>query len=350
LSDTNRNHMKSIIVSVLFAFLIILLNGCGNNCRTPKETLDAFVAMDKGLNDALVQIEQQNEMIYQEFEKQYQLSKKKVEKWKKLADAVKLKSEKLSNGINDIKVKIIKEADENMSLFLKDGIMKVDAIKIASKDNIDFPKKVLFDDAAGSLLRKKMENYHEFLEKILLDNKADEEIIQKIKLLLNTGNHISEDGEEITWEEYLFEGMPLISVIAMLTKIQLDVRIAENLVTLFFMRQISGDDHFSFKLEALVLSKATEIIEGSDYQAEIFPAVFDTLVRPDIYIGDYNPETFELGKNAIKINILNNGRGRYIIKDPSLGEHTYKGFIKLSTPLVDKYYPFEGKYRVLPRK
>lgn len=86
------------------------------------------------------------------------------------------------------------------------------------------------------------------------------------------------------WETTLFENMPVIAAVTILTKIQSDVRYAESEALHTLINNIDEGDVRVNQLNAFVIPNSKNIMRGGKYSANIVLAAIDTTQRPAIYI------------------------------------------------------------------
>ncbi|MCD4742135.1 MAG: hypothetical protein K8R67_06615 [Desulfobacteraceae bacterium] len=149
----------------------------------------------------------------------------------------------------------------------------------------------------------------------------------------------------ITWESEHFEHLPLIAVLTMMSKIQSDIRNSEADIVNYLFRQIDKSSFKFNELESTVIAKSNHVLRGSEYEAQIFLAAFDTTNAPTILIGQYDTTTWEMIGEYDTVPI-EKGRGIYKTTPKKLGYETWGGLIKFHTPDGDVFYPFESEYQV----
>src|SRR6056297_3870411 len=124
--ETPRQKMIGMMYLVLTAMLALNVSA---------EVLDAFSAVDEGLNKTTHNYVQKNKELYKEFDEQYAINQTKVKPWKEKADEVKKRSEELYNYIQNLKLEIIKDNQGEDTEAIADG--KIINDLIAGKDKYD---------------------------------------------------------------------------------------------------------------------------------------------------------------------------------------------------------------------
>jgi gliding motility-associated protein GldM len=137
----------------------------------------------------------------------------------------------------------------------------------------------------------------------------------------------------MTWETKLFDNMPAVAAITMLTKIQNDIRQAESEALASLITNVDIGDVRVNELNAYVIPNANTIIRGGKYSANIVLAAIDTTQRPTIYI------------NGAR---LNNPNGLYEFVPNQIGTHDFSGYIEVARGdgTIDKR-PFKSSYTVI---
>ena len=113
------------------------------------------------------------------------------------------------------------------------------------------------------------------------------------------------------WQEYMFEDMPAVAAITMLSKLQSDIRKAENQVLHTLRANVDLKDIRVNELNAYVLPEATTLMPGEVFRSKIFMAAVDTTQRPQIFV------------NGRQVS----GSGEYNFTVGGPGEYSFSGYI-----------------------
>ena len=150
--------------------------------------------------------------------------------------------------------------------------------------------------------------------------------VRMFDALFNTNDVEDEEGNNIPWNQSIFNEMPASAVVAMLTKYQNDICVAENELINFFYESAGASEHVVNKVEPLIMPTYGEyVMQGQRYRATIVSAMLDTTNKPQVII---NGQEF--------------ADGIYEVPASQIGPHTYTGVMKID----DEEYPFEGHYIV----
>lgn len=188
-------------------------------------------------------------------------------------------------------------------------------------------------------LRARMDMYRQYMataDSEILKNKMKdlnfkrewEQKAEMVNSLFSTGTVVNQEGETIPWEQSIFDEMPAGAVLAMLTKYQNDIRMAENDFLNFYYKAAGSSDFVINSVQALIIPDNGEyIMQGGHYRARIVSAAVDTTNLPMVYINgqEYADGIYDLVANSV-------------------GPHTYTGYMLM--PGDTTHYNFEGKYTV----
>ncbi len=343
--ETPRQKMIGMMYLVLTALLAL---------NVSKEAVDAFAKVEKGLEKTLFNYEKKNNEIYKGFDRAAAENEAKAGEWRRKAYEVKQRADELYEYVQDLKIEIILKADGEDTDGLRGRQVVIDSVKRYDENNV--PSEVLIGsnhDQKAYALRALIDEYRTWLIEDIIQGK-NISVEQSIIETLSTEPGVAPDGTTENWEENTLAELPLIAAIVMLSKIQVDIRNSETDVIMFLDDQITAGDFKFTDIEATVLSSSSYVMRGNAYEAEVFIAASDTTKKPDILVGDYREtvnadgtRTYEMVGDYTQLEVNERGRGIFRRTTSSLGEHTYKGLIKLLAPDGSTVaYPFEESYNV----
>ena len=340
-----RQKMIGMMYLVLTAMLAL---------NVSKEAVEAFKNVDKGLSKTIQNYAAKNATIYEAFDRAAAQNPVKAGPARTKAYMVKQRSDELFDYIQDLKIEIIKktEGDDTPAVVGRDII--IDEVKRI--DQRDVPSEVLIgahEAGKGNDLKALIDSYREDMIKDVLEGKnpALEESLRKI---FNTDDVLTKEGEKVPWVNDNFQTLPVVAVICILSKMQVDVRNAETDLLNYLYEQIEARSYKFNKLVATVKPASTYVMLGNEYQAEVFLTAVDTTQTPNITIGEYRATTtadgavkYEMVGDYITLPIDESGKGIYKVKASSIGPKTWGGLITIKAPdgtLVS--YPFKESYSV----
>lgn len=352
--ETPRQKM----IGMMYLFLTAMLA-----LNVSKEILNAFVVVNKGLQQTNVNFTQRNGFTYQSLAFAKGNDPKKVTPYYDAAENVKKLSNELDAYIKDLKIQIIKKADGATDA--EAAIREEDMMKFEAKDNRDIPHLFMLGEAGdGSQgearnLKNKLIDFKKKTLDLLKDpkiilNKKDTVIKKLGELGINTDddkNFDPDKPDEKYWETKLFAEIPCAATLTLLTQIQNQVKNAEATLIQTLLGGI-GSEEIKFDVVApRVIPKSNYIIQGDSYEAELFIAAYSsTDTTSQVVIGEaYDSVKNEIINPSQTIN-FKDGIGKYIVPNAGGGSHTYSALIRVfnATTGVMTSYPVKsgGKYGI----
>ncbi len=319
--ETPRQKMIGMMYLFLTAMLALNVSG---------ELLQAFVALDAGFNQSRGTVERKSEALYSQFETAFSNNKEKAgADWKK-ANEIKVAADSLVGHIQEIKILFAQTA----------GGPEATPDDYTGHDNQDLAAQLMITEKGSErskMLKSEMAKYRDLLIGFLdANDPADSAFILAYQEMFNTEPIKGEKDVEKSWESTKFEHIPLSASMAMLSKIQGDVRSAEADMVANLYVHINKDSYKFDRLMQVVKPYKTTILEGETYTAELFMAAYDPTIVPSIVI------------NGTKLKDVVDGKG--ILKETrGVGEYKWKGYIEMPTPDGSDFiqYPVEGDYQVV---
>jgi hypothetical protein len=164
---------------------------------------------------------------------------------------------------------------------------------------------------------------------------------------------LQRDGTPHTWESTRFDHIPVVAIFPQLTKIQLDVLNVEAEIVTYMLQQVDAGDFKVNKLDAVVIPSSDYVIQGNEFNAQIFLAASDTTQVPVIYIGNYESfvsdagvEDYRMVGNYQEIKV-EGGKGIFKQQATRLGNNQWSGLIEVTAPDGSKIRkPFRHQYEV----
>ncbi len=363
-----RQRMINMMYLVLTAMLAL---------NVSKEILNAFIVVNKGLEQTNENFSRKTALLYNQMDQQRALDSAKVQKYyEKSLDARKA-ADNLVDYINDLKNVLIaytEKADTsgtNWETTTWEGPEGDDVTGewrekpiplLKNKDSYDAPTRLMVPDGDiqpkkgyGYKLKMKIEDFKSEMKELFndIDTTGDD----KISLGLNTDDVYSRiENKKLSWQTYNFYHSILAANIVMLNKLIAEVHNAEADVVSKLLSQISIADFKFDRVEAKVVPKSNYILSGEDYEADIFVAAISETQKPDVYIlqgGDTSATRETILSEGSEIDTAYKGMTKYVIKPNGLGEKKYVGIVKLRKPGHAgeepddfNYYPFHSSYVV----
>jgi gliding motility-associated protein GldM len=320
-----RQKMIGMMYLILTAMLAL---------NVSKEAVEAFKKVDKSLTQTITNYVLKNNLIYAEFDRAAAENPTKAGKYKTSAYEVKLRADEIFNYIQDLKIEIITTAEGPETPAVKGREVFIEEVKKIDENNI--PSAILIgasENGKANALKALVNDYREFLISTLDGkNPTAEEALRKS---LNTDDGKDASGQPAPWENLTFQTLPLVAVITILSKMQLDVRNGETELLNYLYSQIDAAAFKLNKLVPIVIPNSNYVTLGSDYEARVFISAADTTQLPEVTVNG---------------NILPNdesGRGIYRVRASSTGPKKWGGIISLKAPGgTTKTYNFDASYTV----
>ena len=259
-----RQKMINLMYVVLMALLAL-------NVST--EVLNGFSLVEDSLKRTTLNATMENIAIYDDFAVQMKKNPQKVKQWYYKSQKVKEMSNNLYNLADELKLAIVQEADG------KDG----DVRNIRNKEDLEAATQVMLAPGRGrgKELYDAINAYRNSMLGMVTDYK------QKKVIASNLTTEIPKDAMAMgkNWQEYMFESMPTVAAVTLLSKLQNDVRYAEGAVLHTLVSNIDVKDIRVNALNAYVIPNAQTVVRGDKFSARIVMAAVDTTQVPQIFIG-----------------------------------------------------------------
>jgi len=352
-------RQKMIGMMYLFYTALMALN-------VSNEVLNAFVAVNAGIQQTTENFSIKTKDLYGRIDGKAAEQPAKYAALQKEAHEFEAECNKLFNGIRRIKVQCLNKSDETVD----PSNIENDTCVIKKMDDINAAPAIMDKEAGGVMgdsLRMWMENFREMVLNMSVfrtDKKDPKSAVdtassfyKRTAIALATPDKI-DDGATIPWELGLVRHMPLVGTLALLSKLQSDIRNIEAEVLQQMVADLEGMDIRISSLTGLVSTSKSVVMSGSEYEAQIFIGARDTTMRPTIYITQTAPYYDSVIKpnGEIEYKQLANvtydtlpldeeGRGTFKTSGGP-GEHGYGGLIFYKSNVGDQWIPYKSAYAV----
>jgi gliding motility-associated protein GldM len=289
------------------------------------EVLTAFDLVNMSMKNSVKNATARTKVLYGELESQYKVNENKVGPAYRKSKTVKEETNKIIDYLEDIKKQMVVMADG------PDG----DVNNIVKKDNLDAgPELMLGIPQKGVEMKNNLKEYSKKIKDICQSDQVTKEIDRLLDL---ENKKITAHGEttEKTWESYMFDHMPLIACITMLTNTQSNIKSIEGEAVKHLVNSVTAEDMNFSEIEAVVTTDNNYILRGSEFKAKIFLAAYDKNNPVEVYV---NGSTKKLPIDS------ETGKGLFSAKATSLGKKNIKGQVKLQK-LDGSYITREFKYQ-----
>ncbi len=293
-----RQKMINLMYILLMAMLAL---------NVSSDVLKGFTLVGESLRRTTGNAMKENESIYADLAEQLKGNPAKVKPWFDRAMQVRAMSDSLYNLADRLKWAIAREADG------RDGTPD----DLQNQEDLEAASHVMLAPVRGQghVLYDAINRYRAGILRFVTDPK------QRAIIASNLSTEVPRKADYMgrNWESYMFEEMPAIAAVTMLSKLQGDVRKAENEVLHTLISNIDLKDIRVNELNAYVLPEATTLLPGETFSSRIFMAAVDTTQRPEIYV---------------------NGRriaadGRYSFRVGGPGQYAFSGYILMPNAAGD---------------
>jgi hypothetical protein len=291
--QTPRQKMINMMYLVLTALLAL---------NVSKEILDSFVTVNNGLETTKGTLREKVDGTYATFESYATQNQAKYGAAFNDAKQVKSLASELVLYIDSIKAKSIM-ATENWPIEKVMGKNAngqdtlINLKHVNAKDNQDgITNQMIGSDAANPKqdhysaydLRVKLEAFRDKIKEIATKDpkNANPTLIANVDRMFSFEKEREggSTGEEVSWEVKNFYHVPLAAGITILSKVQADVRNAENECVNWMLGAVEQKTFKFNTLTAIVKPQSSYVTVGSKYNAEIFLGAYDDKNVPEVYI------------------------------------------------------------------
>lgn len=347
--ETPRQKMIGMIYLVLTALLAL---------NVSKDIIDAFIVVNESLVVTNQNFEKKININYDKFKQQYDMSPIKVGPWYNKALEAKKYTTELVDYIRLLEAQVIEKV-EGIPL---ENAKKLTLREVAKKDNYDIPTNFFIgnsQDGSAGEARKLKNKINEYKKKMinllpanLKKNLIRERTLEDGKKIIDTlGLYTGDTDNKIEgyqpWEMKNFYHLIIAGVVTNLNRMIIEVKNAEFDVVNNLYQGISAEDFKFDKISAKVVPKSNYVLSGSEYQADIFVAAYDSKQTAEVLIGaGVDTATSELIGVGTKVESIN-GVCTYKVQASGIGEKKYGGIIKVVAPSGEEQkYWFKSEYMV----
>lgn len=290
-----RQKMINLMYIVLTAMLAL---------NVSSDVLNGFSQVEDGLARSNTTVSERNSQLFEQLKDFNETNPEKGGVWLRRAQEVRSTTVGLYQYIDSLKTSIVREADGD------DG--NADAIR--NLDDLESASVVMLAPGTGkgAELRGRVDDYRQFVSSFIADSTKRD----NIEIILSTTPK-TERGQMVVklWEEVMFENMPVVAAVTLLSKLQNDILYAEGEVLNTLITNIDAGDIRVNQVEAFVIPYSRIVMRGNPYQANIVLAAVDTTQRPVTYING---------------TMLDNDRGIYEVPTGSSGVFDYAGTVEVT--------------------
>lgn len=294
----NPNSPRQKMINLMYLVFIAMMA-----LNVSSEVLEGFELVENSLKTSIENSSHRNNIVSGEMDAYYSINPEKTGEWYERKNEVKKASDSLYNYIQDLKVRIVKQADG------KSG----DVNNIERKDDLEAASSVMLAPVSGEgkKLRESIDLYRNRMAEMVQDT-AKTRILEAS---LSTEPPQKAGINIRTWEEALFESMPVAAAVTLLTKLQSDVRYVEGEMLNYLLSSVDVGDYRVNMITAQVIPESQIVMRGTPYRANIVLSAVDSTKRPSIFVnGEELPA---------------DNRGLFVANTGSTGTFPVRGYIEM---------------------
>ena len=306
-----RQKMINLMYSVLTAMLAL---------NVSSDVLNGFTLVEDGLKRTNSNVSDRNAALYMQLEEFTRQNPQKGKPWLDKAADVRRQTLSLYKYIDSLKLAIVRDADG------VDG--KVD--NILNQDNLEASSKVMVTYGNGAKLERRLAAYRKYIAAYIADPKKQAAIQKALATepVLQKGSMI-----KVPWVSGMFENMPVVASVTLLSKLQNDLLFAEGEALQTLVASVDAGDVRVNKLDAFVIPNSKLVMRGGKYSADIVLAAVDTTQRPAIFVNGR-----QLPANTRTYEFMAGQTGTF----------TYSGYLDVTRgDGTTSRYPFQSDYTVI---
>lgn len=293
-----RQKMINIMYLVLTAILALNVSA---------EVINAFKTVDKSLTDSNANIEKGNVTLFQSLAEKLSNNetKEKAAIWVPKANQAKQLSDQFYNYIEGLKKQVKIQADLKVD---KNGIPILDKYgnEDFKLDYLEASTRIFEKDGEGKVLYKKLQDYRSGM--LGIDPAIDSATFPVDLKIPATMSGNAKTGNPVTdWTASYFHMTPAIAALTMLSKIQNNVKNAENQVVTYCHNQIGAVKLIFNKFQPIASGSSTYLMPGEEMVVTAGVGAFNDAARPVISINGSPTALNENGVAEKKFNVSGSG-------------------------------------------
>ncbi|QQR85345.1 MAG: gliding motility protein GldM [Flavobacteriales bacterium] len=348
-----RQKMINMMYLVLTAMLAMNIS---------KEVLDQFVLLDADLGRSELAHHVRTSSEYAVFEASALNVPAKFKLPLERAHRAGAAADSLVAYIEEMKVLAIAEAEglERGEVLLKsrdgrDSIMALE--KVEAKDDRDALAHLFVGSEPGDPkdgaytakeLKQRVSAYRDELKTMVPPK--DDRLLASLDVLFDLGDRRDASGTLNNWESLCFYEVPLVAGIATLSKLQADIRSAENDVVRALYRSVNGDSHAFTDLMSAVIPQSNYITVGDSFRADVFLAAYDAGNLPVIELAlegaHIDTNTMEVVGPKASVPVGRDGLGKLRLPGSVAGMQEREGIIRFKGVNGEEKKRFRTSFQV----
>lgn len=332
-----RQKMINMMYLVLTALLAL---------NVSKEILDAFVTVNNGLETTKLTLKEKVDDMYTTFEGYASENEAKYGAAWTAAKGIKDDAASLVSYLDQLKARAIAETEYDGDLTKvigkdsqgRDTVLNLKLVN--KKDNYDIitnlmvgsePKSPKEGEFTAADLRQKLEAFREKIKASVGDKNPT--LTANVDHMFNypRAKEAGDTGPMTNWESINFYHVPLAACVTIMSKLQTDVRNAENETVNFLMADVEGKSLKFSALTTVVNPLSNYVTVGDSFRADVFMAAYDPKNVPIVELAGegatVDSAKMEITGNKINVPIGADGKAKLRMPAQGVGTKTWKGII-----------------------
>ena len=284
--------------------------------------LNGYAQVDDSMHATIETINASNAEIYSQFEAALAQNPEKTREWYDKAMLANRASTDFYDYVQKFKDDMVVLSEG------KDAKPNAKVRDLKKQDDTNIPHQYAINEGHASTLKENINTYREYMIELTGHSPVLDEELRKT---FSTPRGVNAEGDSISWENSLFNEMPMCACITVLTKLQSDILRCEGRIMRHMLAQTDATDLRVNKFNAYVIPSSNYVVKGNKYSAQIILAAIDSTNVPEYYV------------NGQKLN----SNGVYEVIANNVGVQKISGKIGyMDQQGVMQFIPFEREYTV----
>jgi gliding motility-associated protein GldM len=316
---------RQIMINLMYLVLTAMLA-----LNISSEILHAFKILNAGISKSNDAVEGKNSDLMRDFEANVNMKDQaeRVAPYNEKAKDVRTKAADLYTYLEGWKKKVIEQAGG-----FKTGR---EAGEIKNEENIDASTYLLVEQKGGNDIKKRLNDFKAYLLSNIDRTKFPDQYAALEKDLPIQTSDFKKDEDNPTgdWATGTFYHVPTLGVIALMSKMQNDVRNSEAAVLNELFREAKAKPLTFDAIAGLAVPKTSYALVGQEIEANIMVAAYNKSITPSI------------SSSSGRIEKVENGIGVWKTTASGLGLQTVRGTISVTNNGQNITQPWEFQYMV----
>ena len=303
-----RQLMINLMYLVLTAMLALNVSA---------EILNAFMSLDRGLQESSEIVQLSNEQLTMAIQMQAEAYSQFEPFWEKTREVNTLVSdlESYLEGVRDTLVTVAGGSDEH-------GMP-------VKKKNKEIATRIMVKEGKGDELKNRIQQAREALLSAVADETERAQLADAIPLRIAAP---PADSKEQDWATFTFNQMPVVTVLPLLTKWQNDARIAQTVLLNHFLKKTEVNTIKPDAFIPVVAAEKSYVIRGEPFRSEVFLAAYSSTA-----------DNIKMWVDGRPLEVRN-GKAEFNTSPGTIGAKEHKMRIELTDPVTGEVKRFDKSF------